>query len=284
MVTSDATDRTTTRADEGGWAAGPAAISLGALLGNRLVLGLLVPVVALGGWELLAAAEMISTKVLPPPSEVLGTIGSLVADGTLWGHVWITLWRVVLGFALGTAAGTVLGAATGYSGTLFRLLDPTIQGLRSIPSIAWVPLFILWFGIFETPKVTLIAVGVFFPVYLGLATGVHGVDRKLVEVARIYRYTPLQLIGRVLLPASLPAYITALRNGLGLGWMFVVAAEFMGASQGLGYLLIDGQMTGRADRIIAAILLFALMGKLTDALLHGLTRPLLRWQDSFKKA
>lgn len=265
-------------------ASSPVAIPLGRLLRSRLVLGLLVPVAVLGGWELLAVAELISTKVLPPPSAVLGTITGLAADGSLWGHIWITLWRVLLGFLFGTLAGTVLGAITGYSTVTYRLLDPAIQGLRAIPSIAWVPLFILWFGIFETPKVTLIAVGVFFPVYLGLATAVHGVDRKLVEVARIYRYTPLQLIGRVLLPASLPAYVTALRNGLGLGWMFVVAAEFMGASEGLGYLLIDGQMTGRADRIIAAIILFAVIGKLTDTLLRAGTNPLLRWQDSFKKA
>ncbi|MEZ5667107.1 MAG: ABC transporter permease [Alphaproteobacteria bacterium] len=267
----------------GSWAVRPAAGWLRRQVGPRLLVGLIVPAIALVGWELLAAADLISTKILPPPSAVLGTIGGLAADGSLWGHVWITLWRVALGFLFGVAAGTVLGAVTGYSTTLYRLLDPTIQGLRSIPSIAWVPLFILWFGIFEVPKVTLIAVGVFFPVYLGLATAVHGVDRKLVEVARIYRYAPLQLIGRVLLPASLPAYVTALRNGLGLGWMFVVAAEFMGASQGLGYLLIDGQQTGRAAMILAAILLFAVIGKLTDSLLHSATKPLLRWQDSFKK-
>lgn len=270
-------------AGAGGWAQRPAAFRPSQLFRPRLLIGLLVPLVFFGGWELLAAAEMISTKILPPPSAVLGTIGNLAADGSLWGHIWITLWRVFLGFFFGTLAGTVLGAITGYSTSLFRLLDPAIQGLRSIPSIAWVPLFILWFGIFETPKVMLIAVGVFFPVYLGLATAVHGVDRKLVEVARIYRYSPFQLIGRVLLPASLPAYITALRNGLGLGWMFVVAAEFMGASKGLGYLLIDGQMTGRADRILAAIVLFAVIGKITDALLVAGGKPLLRWQDSFKK-
>jgi sulfonate transport system permease protein len=160
-------------------------------------------------------------------------------------------------------------------------LDPTIQGLRSIPSIAWTPLFILWFGIFETPKVLLIAVGVFFPVYLTLAGAIASVDRKLVEVGRIYRFGTWGLVRRILLPAALPTYITGLRGGLGLGWMFVVAAEFMGASEGVGFLLVDGQQLGKPDQILAAILVFAVLGKATDALLVAVSAPFLRWQDAF---
>ena len=150
-----------------------------------------------------------------------------------------------------------------------------------MPSIAWVPLFILWFGIFETSKVTLIAVGVFFPIYLGVLGAILSVDRKIVEVGRAFRLTPFALVRRILLPAILPAYVLALRGGLGLGWMFVVAAEFMGASEGLGYLLVDGQQVGKPAQIVAVILVFALLGKLTDWLLVAAARPLLRWEDSF---
>ncbi len=159
------------------------------------------------------------------------------------------------------------------------LLDPTLQALRSIPSIAWVPLFILWFGIFEASKVALIAVGVFFPVYLGVAAAILGIDRKIIEVGRVFRLGRVAMVRRVLLPAILPAWFTSLRSGLGLGFMFVVAAEIMGASEGLGYLLVDGQQLGRPDTIIAAIISFAVLGKLADALLLALTRPFLAWQD-----
>lgn len=144
------------------------------------------------------------------------------------------------------------------------------------------PLFVLWFGIFETPKVLLIAVGAFFPVYLGLEAGIRGVDRKLVEVGRVCQLGALAMIGRILLPAALPAWLTGVRGGLGLAWMFVIAAELMGASEGLGYLLIDGQMSGNAAIILGALLLFAVLGKTSDALLVASTRRLVAWQDTFK--
>ena len=161
-----------------------------------------------------------------------------------------------------------LGAITGYSALTRRLLDPTLQALRAIPSIAWVPLFILWLGIFESSKVTLIAVGVFFPVYLGVMGAVISVDRKIVEVGRVFRLSGAQMVRRILLPAVLPAYVIALRSGLGLGWMFVVAAELLGASEGLGYLLVDGQQLGKPAQIVAAIVVFAVIGKTTDWMLE----------------
>src|SRR3546814_585758 len=199
----------------------------------------------------------------------------------LWQHVAVTVWRVAVGFAVGAVAATVLGALTGSSRLLRELLDPTLQALKAVPSLAWVPLFILWFGIFETSKVLLIAIGVFFPIYLNLITGILGTDRKLVEVARICGLSRFDLVRRILVPATLPSYLTGLRSGLALGWMFVIAAELMGASQGLGFLMIDGQMTGRPAIIIGALILFALAGKASDALLVAATRRALAWQDGF---
>jgi sulfonate transport system permease protein len=191
------------------------------------------------------------------------------------------LLRMAAGFGLGTLAGTLFGALAGYSVLVRRLIDPSLQGLRAVPSIAWIPLFILWLGIFETSKVALISVGVFFPVYLGLMGAILAVDRKIVEVGRTFRLSGPAMVRRILLPAVMPAYVIALRSGLGLGWMFVIAAEFMGASEGLGYLLIDGQQLGKPAEIVAAILAFAVLGKLTDALLVLGTAPFLRWQDAF---
>ncbi len=245
-------------------------------------LGLLLPLLLAGGWEAAVAAGWANGRLLPPPSRVLTSLLQLAQRGELATHVAATFLRVAAGFALGAAAGTVMGALTGTQKLARRLIDPTLQAVRNVPSIAWVPLFILWFGIFETSKVLLIAVGVFFPIYLTLSDAILDVDRKLVEVGRIFRFTPARMIWRILLPATLPAYVTALRAGLGLGWMFVVAAEFMGASEGLGFLLVDGQMTGKPSIILAAILCFAVLGKATDALLAATTRPLLRWQDAFK--
>ncbi len=246
---------------------------------SLLLVGLLLPILLAILWELLVRAGIANGRLMPPPSVVGKTLWGLAASGELLTHALATLWRVAAGFGLGAGVGTLLGALTGALPVARGLLDPTLQALRSIPSIAWVPLFILWFGIFESSKVALIAVGVFFPVYLGVAAAILGIDRKIIEVGRVFRLGRVAMVRRVLLPAILPAWFTSLRSGLGLGFMFVVAAEIMGASEGLGYLLVDGQQLGRPDTIIAAIISFAVLGKLADALLLALTRPFLAWQD-----
>ena len=246
-------------------------------------LGLLLPVVAAVGWELAVRLGWSTGRLVPPPSVIWETFLQLADGGELQRHAVATLTRVGVGFGAGVAAGTLVGAVTGYSNFLSRLLDPTLQALRAIPSIAWVPLFILWLGIFEASKVTLIAVGVFFPVYLGVMGAVASVDRKIVEVGRIFRLSGPQMVRRILLPAVLPSYAIALRSGLGLGWMFVVAAEFMGASQGLGYLLIDGQQLGKPAQIVTAIVAFAILGKITDWLIVAAAKPFLRWEDRFAR-
>jgi sulfonate transport system permease protein len=247
----------------------------------RPALGLIIPVALALLWELAVKAGLSNGRLVPPPSVILKTFAELAQSGELQTHALATLWRVFWGFLSGVIAGTILGALAGYIGLLHRLVDPTLQALRSIPSIAWVPLFILWFGIFEASKIILIAVGVFFPVYLGVMGAVMSVDRKIVEVGRVFRLSGFAMIRRILLPAVFPAYVLALRAGLGLGWMFVVAAEFLGASTGLGFLLIDGQQLGKPAQIVAAIVAFAILGKITDWIVVLVTTPLLRWQDTF---
>lgn len=242
--------------------------------------GWLLPLALALGWEAAVRLGWAQGRLMPPPSRIAQTLYALAASGELAAHVWATLWRVAVGFGLGAAAGIGLGALSGAATLARRLLDPTLQALRAIPSIAWVPLFILWLGIFESSKVALIAVGVFFPVYLGVAGAILSVDRKLIEVGRVFRLSRAALAWRILLPAILPEAIIALRSGLGLGFMFVVAAEFMGASEGLGYLLVDGQQLGKPDQILAAIIAFALLGKGADSVLVALTGPLVRWQDT----
>ena len=247
----------------------------------RPALGLLLPVGLAVIWEIWVGLGYSNGRLVPPPTKIFATVMELAKSGELSRHITATVTRVAAGFGLGVAAGTILGAISGYWGLARQLLDPTVQALRAIPSIAWVPLFILWLGIFETSKIALIAVGVFFPVYLGVMGAILSVDRKIVEVGRTFRLSGPAMIRRILLPAVLPAYVVALRVGLGLGWMFVVAAEFMGASEGLGYLLIDGQQLGKPAQIVAAIVIFAILGKTTDWLIEIATAPLLRWQDAF---
>ena len=245
-------------------------------------IGFIIPVVLGVAWEVVVDSGLAVGRLMPPPSVLWRTTAALAASGELWTHVSATMTRIGLGFLFGAVAGTFVGVLTGASGFLRQLLDPSIQALRAIPSLAWVPLFILWLGIFETSKLALIAMGVFFPVYLGVLSAIEGVDRKLVEVGRVFGLTAMGIALRITGPAVLPAWFAALRNGLGLGFMFVVAAELMGASEGLGYLLLDGQQMGRADSILVAMIVFALLGKACDSVLVAISVPVLRWQDTVR--
>jgi sulfonate transport system permease protein len=254
---------------------GSAAIRL--RLPNR-ILGAIVPVFGVILWEILSRLGVFPPNALPAPTVIAQTILDLARTGELWRHAGITLWRILVGFLLGATVGTLAGGLTGHVALARRLFDPLLQSLRNIPSMAWVPLFLLWLGIQESSKVGLIALGAFFPVYLNLSSGMSHVDPKLIEVGKVYRLNGFQLIRRVILPAVLPEYMVGLRSGLGLAWMFVVAAEIMGASRGLGFLMIDGQMTGRASVILASVILFAILGKATDLILETLGRRLLRYK------
>lgn len=243
------------------------------------LLGWVLPLAAIAGLELAVRGGAVPAHLLPPPSEIVRTAWSLGDQGLL-AHVVASSTRVGIGFAMGALLAILIGAAVGLNRRLEALLDPSFQALRAIPSLAWVPLLLLWLGIDEAPKLTLIAIGAFFPVYMGVSSGFRDVDRKLVEVGRMYGLSQAALVRRVLLPAALPAVFTGLRNGLSLAWMFMVAAELIAASSGLGYLLTDGRETGRADIVLAAIVLLAILGKLTDGVMRAAETRLLAWRDS----
>ena len=244
------------------------------------IIGIILPIIIILIWHFLALTETIRSNLLPPPQEVINEILILTRDGSLFSHILITLSRVSYGFIFGAIAATILGVLTGVSPLMRVFFDPTIQALKAVPSLAWVPLFILWFGIFEDSKIALISVGVFFPIYLNLMMGIRQIDKKMVEVAHVYNLNSFQTIRWILLPGIIPEWVTGLRSGLALGWMFVIAAELMGASEGLGYLMIDGQMTGRPALIIGALILFAMTGKLTDELIYVSAKPFLKWKVS----
>jgi sulfonate transport system permease protein len=252
------------------------------LFWTRDSIGWILPAILIAGWELLARAGLIDTSLFSSPWQIAAELWKITSNGELLAHFEATSLRVLSGFTIGVSAATLLGALTGYSGIARRLLDPLLQSLRSIPSMAWVPLFLLWLGIGESSKIFLIALGSFFPVYLNLMNGVRNVDRKLVEAGLANGFRGFALAKVVILPASLPAYLVGLRQGLSLGWMFVVAAEIMGASRGLGYLLIDGETTGRPAIMMASVILFAICGKVSDGVLAKLSERWLHWQDVYR--
>ena len=249
---------------------------------KRIGLALILPIALLIGWQLVVNAEIYTRGQLPAPIDVYRAAEQLAAFDQLWIHVEVSFERVLRGFALGSAVAIGIGLLVGLSPLIGQLIDPTVQAFRAIPSLAWVPLFVLWMGIGEEPKIMLIAIGVFFPVYANLVSGIRQIDRKMIEAASAYGYRRLSLAWNVTLPASLPYLMTGLRVGLAQGWLFLVAAELIGASQGLGFLLIDGQNSGRADIIVLSIIMLAVIGKLTDMLLERLEKRMLRWSDTVK--
>ena len=267
------------RATRRGWRA-PRGLTRLAQLGRRLI----VPVALLVLWQLLIDFGVYSRGQLPAPLDVVAAARELAALDLLGPHVATSLGRVLWGFAWGSAAAIVLGLAVGVSRPAAEMLAPTLGAIRAVPSLAWVPLLLLWLGFGEAPKVTLVAIGAFFPVYTNLVAGVRGIDRKLVEVGRAYGLRGFTLVRGIFFPAALPSLLTGLRLGLVQGWLFLVAAELLGASQGLGFLLTDGSNTGRVDITVLSILLLALLGKGSDGLLGLLERRLLRWSDTFRAA
>jgi sulfonate transport system permease protein len=243
--------------------------------------GWIVPLLLLLVLEVIVRFGVIPSRLMPAPSEVFATLQDL-AQRDLLSHIAISAARVFSGFTIGASLAVVVAAAVGLSRRTESLFDPTFQALRAIPGLAWVPLLLLWMGIDELPKITLIAIGAFFPVYLSLVAGIRGVDRKLVEVGEMYRLSQTELVRRIFIPAALPNLFTGLRAGLSLAWMFLVAAELIAASKGLGYLLSDGRETSRPDIVLAAILLLALLGKFSDAALKKLEQRSLAWRDVFE--
>ena len=241
---------------------------------SKVVLSLFLPVLLLALWIFVTETGILSSYQLPSPLAVIETIQGLALDGTLWGHLGITVYRVLIGSLIGTVLAVLLGSIVGFYNKAERIFDPMIQAFKSIPSLAWVPLFILWMGIGEPSKISLIAV------YLNVVSGILNVDRKLIEVGKVAGFSHFELVRRIIFPASLPSFFTGVRSGLGLGWMFVVAAELMGASQGLGYLLVIGQNSSSPDLIIGSIILFAFVGKLTDWLIKLVENRMLKWRDN----
>ena len=240
----------------------------------------IVPLALFAAWWAATASGWIKSYQFASPRDVVREVIDLALSGALARDLGSSIERVALGFTIALAFALVLGSLVGGSRLLERVLDPTLQGIRAVPSLAWVPLILLWLGIGETAKITLVAIGAFFPIYVALVSGIRGVDRKLVEVGTIFGLSRIALIARVLVPATLPQLLVGARIGLTQAWLFLVAAELLAATNGLGFLLTDGQQTSRTDEILVAILLFAACGKLSESAMRALEKRLVGWTDT----
>jgi sulfonate transport system permease protein len=245
---------------------------------TRLAGGAVVPLVLLAVWQGVTASGMVPAFQLPGPVAVWQAGLDLAGRGELGIHVAISVQRVLIGFAIGAGMGLLAGAVVGLSRVADWLLAPTLGAVRAVPSLAWVPLLILWMKIGEESKITLIAIGAFFPVYTTVAAALRHVDQHLVEVGRAYGLHGPRLFARVQLPAVIPTVVSGLRLALAQAWLFLVAAELIASSMGLGFLLTDSANNGRTDRLLLAIVLLAVLGKVTDSLIGlGEKRLLRRW-------
>jgi len=244
----------------------------------RLIGGVLVPLALVAVWYQVTAAGLVPPYRLPSPTAVWAAGEDLAGRGLLGQYVAISTQRVLIGFVIGAGLGLLAGAVVGLSRLADLLVAPTLGAIRAVPSLAWVPLLIIWLKIGEESKITLIVIGAFFPVYTTVAGALRHVDPHLVELGRAYGLRGARLFALVQLPSVLPSVISGLRLALAQAWLFLVAAELIASSMGLGFLLMDSGNNGRVDRILLAIVLLALLGKLTDSLIGlGEKHLLARW-------
>ncbi|WP_233505975.1 aliphatic sulfonate ABC transporter permease SsuC [Rhodoferax lacus] len=244
----------------------------------------IVPVLLIAVWQVSASLGWLSSRVLPAPLDVAAAAWKLSESGELWVHVKVSTARALTGLAIGGGLGLLLGLLTGSVRVAETLLDSTIQMVRNIPALAMIPLVILWFGIDESAKLFLIAVSVFFPIYLNTFHGIRNVDPGLIEMARTYGLNRWQLYTQVILPGALSSILVGLRFSLGLMWVILIVAETISAQAGIGYLTMNAREFLQTDIVLVGILLYAILGKLADLFARALEHYWLRWHPGYQNA
>lgn len=249
----------------------------------RILLPWLVPAALLILWQLSAQVGWLSSRVLPALTDVVGAGYTLGLSGKLWENILISALRAATGFAIGGTIGFVLGLLNGLSGIGERLLDSTLQMVRNVPHLALIPLVILWFGIDEEAKLFLVALGVFFPIYLNTFHGIRNVDRQLIEMGRSYGMSQTELVWRIVLPGALPSILVGVRFSLGIMWLTLIVAETIAGGAGIGHMAMEAREFMRTDIVVLSIIIYALFGKLADSLARGLERLWLSWSPAYAR-
>ncbi|MFF5003946.1 ABC transporter permease [Streptomyces phaeochromogenes] len=239
------------------------------------------PVLLLALWQVLSSTGVLTADVLASPGTIARVAGDLVSDGSLTNAMGVSLQRVAVGLLLGTVVGTGLALVSG----LFRigedLVDASVQMLRTVPFVGLIPLFIIWFGIGEAPKVAIITLGVSFPLYLNVYAGIRGVDSQLIEAGESLGLSRWGLVRHVVLPGALPGAMTGLRYSLGIAWLALVFAEQINADAGIGFLMVQARDFLRTDVIVVCLIVYAFLGLLADFIVRSLERLLLQWRPTF---
>jgi sulfonate transport system permease protein len=241
-----------------------------------------LPILVIALWEVLSVTGVIPSRILPAPSAVIAAGWRLTLSGELPRNMWVSFWRAIVGLAIGGGLGFALGLINGLSGRAEQISDSTLQMVRNIPHLALIPLVILWFGIDEAAKIFLVALGVFFPIYINTQHGIRTVDPQLVEMGRSYGMSASTLFYRVFLPGALPSIFVGLRYALGIMWLTLIVAETISASAGIGYMAMQAREFLLVDVVVLSILIYALLGKLADSTARLLERRCLAWHPAFQ--
>lgn len=257
-------------------------VSRGTQLRQRL-LPWLVPIGLILIWQIASSTGLLESRILPAPSAVIAAFWALLMSGELWTHVKVSAGRALSGLLVGGGLGLLLGLLNGSSKAASTLFDTTLQMIRNIPALALIPLVILWFGIDESAKLFLVAIGVFFPIYINTYHGIRSVDPQLIEMGKSYGLTRWQLYKEIILPGAMPSILVGLRFSLGLVWVLLIVAETISAQSGIGYMTMNAREFLQTDVVLVGILLYALIGKLADVLAVALERFLLRWHAGYQK-
>lgn len=249
---------------------------------NKLLVALIVPAIVIAVWQLIGSIGLVAKTVLPAPWDIVLAGKNLIDSGLLFSHMQISIYRAASGFFIGGGLGLLFGIIVGLSTRSENLLDPSLQMIRTVPHLAVAPLFILWFGLGDLSKVLLIAMGAFFPLYVNTFLGIRRVDAKLFDVAKILEFSRWKQVRLLILPGALPNILLGVRLSLGAAWLSLVVAELMGSTEGVGYMIMDARQFSNTDIVFVGIIIFAVVGKLTDSLVRLMERHFLKWQDTYK--
>lgn len=240
------------------------------------------PVVLVLGWQVACSEGLLSTRVVASPVQILMTGWALTRDGTLQTNLGVSLLRAGVGLIIACVVGITLALVAGLSRLGEEIVDAPLQILRTLPALALVPLFILWFGIGETPKIALVALGSGFPIYLNLYKGIRSIDPKLLEMTRTLGLSRVATIREVILPGALPDLLVGLRFAVGLSWLMLVVAEQINADSGIGHMMMDAEDFLRTDIILVGLVIYGLLGLISDQAVRLVEHRLLAWRPSHR--
>jgi sulfonate transport system permease protein len=263
------------RADVG--SARPRRLSLPPLRPSRFVLPLIFPGLVLLAWQIVTVRGLLPVQILPPPAMVFSTLVDLIRDGEIAANLKISLWRITIGFVIGSSLGLAFGTIMGVSRTADDYFGPLFRALAQIPSLGWVPIFILIFGLDDMLKYLIIAKACFVPTTLATSQGIRNIPRQYMEVASVLRLSRWSVLTKLLVPATLPTVFGGLRLALSHAWIALIVVEMLAATEGVGYMMVWGRTLFQMDIVIAGMIVIGMIGLAMDAGLTRLEKRLHRW-------